>query len=108
MQLTLRKESVRTEFLAALAGCGFVNRAAARAGIGVSAVGRYRRRHPEFDAAVAAGKLADFDQRFHNLWRYYLMYCEGGFRERSIGVAHLLLAKPGYRGGSYLPGLLEA
>lgn len=54
MQLSLRTESVRTEFLAALAASGFVNRAAARAGISVSAVGQYRRRHPEFDAAVAA------------------------------------------------------
>jgi cyclopropane-fatty-acyl-phospholipid synthase len=39
-----------------------------------------------------------FDERFIRLWEFYLAYCEGGFRERSIGVAHLLLAKPGYRG----------
>jgi cyclopropane-fatty-acyl-phospholipid synthase len=31
------------------------------------------------------------------MWEFYLAYCEGGFRERSIGVAHLLLAKPGLR-----------
>ena len=31
-----------------------------------------------------------------------------GLLKRSIGVAHLLMAKPGWRGGSYLPGLLEA
>ena len=49
-----------------------------------------------------------FDERFLRMWEFYLAYCEGGFRERSIGVAHLLLAKPGYRGPSYLPGLLEA
>jgi cyclopropane-fatty-acyl-phospholipid synthase len=49
-----------------------------------------------------------FDERFLRMWEFYLAYCEGGFLERSIGVAHLLLAKPGYRGGSYLPGLLEA
>jgi cyclopropane-fatty-acyl-phospholipid synthase len=36
-----------------------------------------------------------YDERFIRLWEYYLAYCEGGFRERSIGVAHLLLAKPG-------------
>ena len=42
------------------------------------------------------------------MWEFYLAYCEGGFLERSIGVSHLLLAKPGYRGASYLPGLLEA
>lgn len=36
-----------------------------------------------------------FDERFIRLWEFYLAYCEGGFRERSIGVAHLLLARPG-------------
>jgi cyclopropane-fatty-acyl-phospholipid synthase len=35
-----------------------------------------------------------FDDRFIRLWDYYLAYCEGGFRERSIGVAHLLFSKP--------------
>ncbi len=35
-----------------------------------------------------------FDERFIRLWEYYLAYCEGGFRERSIGVAHLLFRKP--------------
>jgi cyclopropane-fatty-acyl-phospholipid synthase len=49
-----------------------------------------------------------YDERFLRMWEFYLAYCEGGFRERSIGVAHLLMAKPGWRGGSYLPGLLEA
>ena len=49
-----------------------------------------------------------FDERFLRMWEFYLAYCEGGFLERSIGVSHLLLAKPGYRGASYLPGLLEA
>jgi len=46
-----------------------------------------------FDAAVARGALADFDQRFHRLWRYYLMYCEGGFRGRGIDVAQVTLVK---------------
>jgi cyclopropane-fatty-acyl-phospholipid synthase len=35
-----------------------------------------------------------FDDRFIRLWEFYLAYCEGGFRERSIGVSHLLLEKP--------------
>lgn len=38
-----------------------------------------------------------FDERFIRMWEFYLAYCEGGFRERSIGVAHLLFAKPGRR-----------
>ncbi|MBS0579105.1 MAG: class I SAM-dependent methyltransferase [Proteobacteria bacterium] len=45
------------------------------------------------DAARGLG----FDERFLRMWEYYLAYCEGGFRERSIGVAHLLFAAPGYR-----------
>jgi len=36
-----------------------------------------------------------FDERFIRLWEFYLAYCEGGFLERSIGVCHLLLARPG-------------
>ena len=49
-----------------------------------------------------------FDERFLRMWEFYMAYCEGGFLERSIGVVHLLLAKPGHRGSSYLPGLLDA
>jgi cyclopropane-fatty-acyl-phospholipid synthase len=47
-----------------------------------------------FDAAVAEGRLpAGFDARFHRLWRYYLMYCEGGFRGGGIDVAQVTLVK---------------
>ena len=44
----------------------------------------------------ARGKLAElgYDEYFFRLWEFYLCYCEGGFLERSIGTAHLLLAKP--------------
>jgi cyclopropane-fatty-acyl-phospholipid synthase len=38
-----------------------------------------------------------FDEPFLRMWEFYLAYCEGGFRERSIGVAHLLFAGPEYR-----------
>ncbi|HET7300004.1 MAG TPA: cyclopropane-fatty-acyl-phospholipid synthase family protein [Oleiagrimonas sp.] len=38
-----------------------------------------------------------FDHRFERMWEFYLAYCEGGFRERSIGVSHLLFARPGWR-----------
>ena len=44
-----------------------------------------------------------FDERFIRMWEFYLAYCEGGFRERSIGVAHLLLAKPGRRRSTLRP-----
>ena len=49
-----------------------------------------------FMARLAEVKTLGFDERFMRLWEFYLAYCEGGFRERSIGVAHLLLAKPRY------------
>ena len=38
-----------------------------------------------------------FNPEFLRMWRYYLAYCEGAFRERRIGCAHLVLAKPGNR-----------
>ena len=38
-----------------------------------------------------------YDEQFYRLWEFYLCYCEGGFLERSIGAAQLLLAKPGAR-----------
>ncbi len=47
-----------------------------------------------FDAAAEAGRLpAQFDRRFIDLWRYYLMYCEGGFRGGGIDVAQVTLVK---------------
>lgn len=53
-----------------------------------------RRWRGTFDAAVAAGRLpAKFDRQFIALWRYYLMYCEGGFRGGGIDVAQVTLVK---------------
>ena len=46
-----------------------------------------------YDAAVREGRLTGFDQRFHDLWRYYLMYCEGGFRGRGIDVAQVTMVR---------------
>ncbi|MCR6663196.1 MAG: cyclopropane-fatty-acyl-phospholipid synthase family protein [Luteimonas sp.] len=50
-----------------------------------------------FLANLAAVRAQGYDERFIRLWEFYLAYCEGGFRERSIGVSHLLLARPGHR-----------
>ncbi|UUR08987.1 SAM-dependent methyltransferase [Sphingomonas glaciei] len=47
----------------------------------------------KYDIAVEAGRLADFSPQFHDLWRYYLMYCEGGFRGQGIDVAQVTLVK---------------
>ncbi len=47
-----------------------------------------------FDCAVAAGQLpAGFDDAFVALWRFYLMYCEGGFRGGGINVAQVTLRR---------------
>jgi cyclopropane-fatty-acyl-phospholipid synthase len=49
-----------------------------------------------FDRAAEQGRLpAGFDSRFVRLWRYYLMYCEGGFRGGAIDVAQVTLVKQG-------------
>jgi cyclopropane-fatty-acyl-phospholipid synthase len=45
---------------------------------------------------MAHGRLRElgYDEYFLRLWEFYLCYCEGGFLERTIGTAQLLLAKP--------------
>ena len=44
-----------------------------------------------YNRAVANGTLQDFAEPFHQLWRYYLMYCEGGFRGGAIDVAQVTM-----------------
>ena len=51
---------------------------------------RWRER---YDQAIARGELAGFAEPFHQLWRYYLMYCEGGFRGGAIDVAQVTMVK---------------
>ena len=49
-----------------------------------------------FDRAVAEDRLPQgFDREFCDLWRYYLMYCEGGFRGGGIDVHQVTLVKQG-------------
>lgn len=36
----------------------------------------------------------------YRLWQYYFSYCEGGFRERTIGLSQIVLTKPEYRNRS--------
>ena len=48
-----------------------------------------------FDRAVAEDRLPPgFDASFVDLWRYYLMYSEGGFRGGGIDVHQVTLVKP--------------
>jgi cyclopropane-fatty-acyl-phospholipid synthase len=51
---------------------------------------RWRDRYNE---AVSRGALKGFAETFHDLWRYYLMYCEGGFRGGAIDVAQVTMVK---------------
>lgn len=51
---------------------------------------RWRQR---YDDAVAGNRIQGFTDEFHQLWRYYLMYCEGGFRGRGIDVAQVTMVK---------------
>jgi cyclopropane-fatty-acyl-phospholipid synthase len=51
---------------------------------------RWRER---YEQAVGRGALSGFEEPFHNLWRYYLMYCEGGFRGGAIDVAQVTMIR---------------
>ena len=51
---------------------------------------RWRQRYNE---AVGRCALDEFGEAFHQLWRYYLMYCEGGFRGGAIDVAQVTMVK---------------
>ena len=65
-----------------------------RRGFGLHYAETCRRWRVAFDAAVAQGRLpARLDAKFVALWRYYLMYCEGGFRGGGIDVAQVTLVK---------------
>ena len=52
-----------------------------------------RRWRTRYDEAVARGALHGFGAAFHKLWRYYLMYCEGGFRGGAIDVAQVTMVR---------------
>lgn len=52
-----------------------------------------KRWRDRYNRAVSRGALQDFGEQFHQLWCYYLMYCEGGFRGGAIDVAQVTLLK---------------
>ena len=65
-----------------------------RHGFGADYAETLRQWRERFDAVVEAGRLpAHFDRHFTDLWRFYLMYCEGGFRGGGIDVAQVTLVK---------------
>lgn len=67
-----------------------------RQGFGLDYAETLKQWRERFDHAVADGRLPqEFDAQFVALWRYYLMYCEGGFRGGAIDVAQVTLVKEG-------------
>jgi cyclopropane-fatty-acyl-phospholipid synthase len=67
-----------------------------RVGFGLDYAETLLRWRIAFDAAVEEGLLPhEFSRDFVALWRYYLMYCEGGFRGGGIDVAQVTLIKKG-------------
>ena len=64
-----------------------------RVGFGLDYAETLKRWRERYNQAVSRGSLPGFEEPFHNLWRYYLMYCEGGFRGGAIDVAQVTLVK---------------
>ena len=64
-----------------------------RVGFGRDYAETLKRWRERYNQAVGKGLLTGFEEPFHNLWRYYLMYCEGGFRGGAIDVAQVTLLK---------------
>jgi cyclopropane-fatty-acyl-phospholipid synthase len=42
---------------------------------------------------------AKFDERFHRMWRYYLLSLAGAFRARKIHLWQIVMSKQGVLGG---------
>ena len=79
----------RFQAMAELAGLSWRD----RTGFGLDYAETLKCWRERYDAAVAERRLAGFDPAFHDLWRYYLMYSEGGFRGGGIDVAQVTLVR---------------
>jgi cyclopropane-fatty-acyl-phospholipid synthase len=64
-----------------------------REGFGRDYAETLRQWRERYNGAVHEGRLDEFSNEFHDLWRFYLMYCEGGFRGKGIDVAQVTMAK---------------
>jgi cyclopropane-fatty-acyl-phospholipid synthase len=53
-----------------------------------------RRWRANFEGNEERAAALGYDERFRNLWRFYLCWCEAGFAERRIGVVQMLFGKP--------------
>ena len=50
-----------------------------------------------FNDSKASLAEIGLDEEFQRLWNFYFSYCIGGFKERAIGVSHLVFGKPFFR-----------
>jgi cyclopropane-fatty-acyl-phospholipid synthase len=72
-----------------------------RAGLAWQGVNRFGQHYADtlaewaqrFEAAWDDIRTLGFDERFRRLWRFYLSYCEAGFRTERTNVVQLSLAK---------------
>ena len=58
-----------------------------------------------FEAHLDRVRALGYPESFIRMWRFYLSYCEGGFRERSIGDAQMLFVRPRCQRRSITPPL---
>ncbi len=73
----------------------------ARAGLELRGIVRFGQNYADtlaewtrrFDAAWEEIKSLGFDERFRRLWRFYLGYCEAGFRTERTNVVQVSLVK---------------
>jgi cyclopropane-fatty-acyl-phospholipid synthase len=72
-----------------------------RAGLSWTGVSRFPQHYADtlaewglrFEATWEDIRKLGFDERFRRLWRFYLSYCEAGFRTERTGVVQLSLAR---------------
>lgn len=46
-----------------------------------------------FESSLSRVSSLGYDERFIRMWRYYLCYCEGGFKARTISTIHMTLQR---------------
>lgn len=63
--------------------------------IGLHYAETLKRWHKQFMDAWPRLERMGYDERFKRMWRYYLAYCEGGFRAQTIDVAQIALRRDG-------------
>ncbi len=49
--------------------------------------------HQRFDENIARVRRLGFDTRFIRMWKYYLSYCEAGFRARYLNAVQLVFSR---------------